>query len=358
MSTLQVSGLVKTYDGATQIGPISFSVGEGEFFSLLGPSGCGKSTSLRCIAGFERPDSGRVLVGNRDVLALPPHKRELGIVFQNYALFPHLDVLGNVGFGLRRRRVPVAEANSQAQSALELVGLGDFGRRMPHQLSGGQQQRVALARAFVLKPPLLLMDEPLSSLDLKLREQMRLEIRALQQRLGLTLIYVTHDQDEALAMSDRIAVLSAGQVQQIGPPREIYERPANEFVARFIGSLNLWKAEDMSPGVDGAMVARIPGGSAIRIAPGSLKPGVIQVGIRPERLRILPPDSGGGSGPNMLDAEIDEITYLGENLHIRASLPGATPVQVSVKNVGGVAQLRPGQRIKLECSADDVICIA
>jgi len=358
MSTLDVIGLVKLYDGGTRIGPISFSVSEGEFFSLLGPSGCGKSTSLRCIAGFERSDGGRVQVGNRDVLHLPPHRRELGIVFQNYALFPHLDVLGNVAFGLRRRRVPVAEANRQAKAALEMVGLGDYGRRLPNQLSGGQQQRVALARAFVLRPPLLLMDEPLSSLDLKLREQMRHEIRALQRQLGLTLIYVTHDQDEALAMSDRIAVLSAGQVQQIGAPREIYERPVNEFVARFIGSVNLWKADDVRVEADGSVLARVAGGTTMRVARHSAKTGAIQVGVRPERLRILPASSVGEAGPNQFDAEIEEITFLGEDLQIRARLPGATPVQVATKNVTDVASLAPGQRVKLECSVDDVICIS
>ena len=358
MSTLEVAQLVKHYDAGTRIGPISFSVGEGEFFSLLGPSGCGKSTSLRCIAGFETPDQGQVLVGHRNVIGLPPHKRELGIVFQNYALFPHLDVLGNVAFGLKLRGIPKEEAKKQAHEALELVGLGAYAARMPQQLSGGQQQRVSMARAIVLKPPLLLMDEPLSSLDLKLREQMRHEIRALQRRLGLTLIYVTHDQDEALAMSDRIAVLSAGQVQQIGTPREIYERPANEFVARFIGSVNLWNVEEIRNGKDGHTVARIQGGNTLKIAPTSFRPGSAKVGLRPERLKILPDDAAVAPNSVELRARIDEIVFLGEDLYIRASMPGGAPVQISAKNVAGLEKLQLGQNLKLECSASDVICVA
>src|SRR5713101_4081184 len=239
---LEVCELTKRYSPQVSVGPISFEVYEGEFFSLLGPSGCGKTTTLRCIAGFEGLNHGSIKLHGNRLDDKPPHRRDVGLVFQNYALFPHLSVFDNIAFGLRLRRVSATEAKERVGRMLELVGLPDLAGRFPAQLSGGQQQRIAIARSLVLEPQILMFDEPLSNLDFKLRTQMRDELRRLQRRLGKTSIYVTHDQTEALALSDRIAVLSHGQIEQIGTPDEIYEQPASAFVADFIGNSNLFPA--------------------------------------------------------------------------------------------------------------------
>ena len=238
MASLEVRELTRRYSDTVTVGPVSFVAREREFLSLLGPSGCGKTTSLRCVAGFETPTSGDILIDGRSILNEPPHRRDVGLVFQNYALFPHLSVFENVAFGLRLRRRPRGEIEQRVEDALRLVDLGGLGTRFPRQLSGGQQQRVALARCLALEPRMLLLDEPLSNLDLKLRLAMRNEIRALQRRLGKTTVYVTHDQGEALALSDCIVVMSRGRVEQIGSPREIYERPAVLTVAQFVGHAN------------------------------------------------------------------------------------------------------------------------
>src|SRR6266404_3027099 len=239
---LEVRGLSKRYSPQVTVGPISFQVHSGEFFSLLGPSGCGKTTTLRCIAGFETLDAGSIRLEGERLDDKPPHRRDVGLVFQNYALFPHLTVFDNIAFGLRLRRIKKPEIAERVARILRLVDLPEMAARFPAQLSGGQQQRVAIARSLVLEPRILMFDEPLSNLDFKLRIQMREELRNLQRRLGKTSIYVTHDQTEALALSDRIAVLSQGRIEQIGTPGEIYERPATAFVADFIGSSNVLQA--------------------------------------------------------------------------------------------------------------------
>src|SRR6266404_4065280 len=251
---LEVRGLSKRYSPQVTVGPISFQVHAGEFFSLLGPSGCGKTTTLRCIAGFESLSEGSIRLRGERLDDKPPHRRDVGLVFQNYALFPHLSVFDNVAFGLRLRRIAKAEMRERIDRALQLVELAGLGQRFPAQLSGGQQQRVAIARSLVLEPQILMFDEPLSNLDLKLRIQMRDELRSLQRRLGKTAIYVTHDQTEALALSDRIAVLSHGRIEQIGTPGDIYERPATVFVAEFIGSSNLIEARIVERGAAGVVV--------------------------------------------------------------------------------------------------------
>src|SRR5512133_1844087 len=235
---LEVCELTKRYSPQVSVGPISFEVKEGEFFSLLGPSGCGKTTTLRCIAGFEELSQGSIKLQGERLDRKPPHRRDVGLVFQNYALFPHLTVFDNIAFGLKLRRLARSEIAERVGRVLQLVDLADMAARFPAQLSGGQQQRVAIARSLVLEPRILMFDEPLSNLDFKLRIQMREELRNLQRRLGKTSIYVTHDQTEALALSDRIAVLSHGRIEQIGTPAEIYERPATNFVAEFIGGSN------------------------------------------------------------------------------------------------------------------------
>ena len=243
---VQLRALTKRYDETLAVDAIDASINAGEFFSLLGPSGCGKTTTLRMIAGFVRPTSGEILLDGSDVAQVPPHRRNVHTVFQNYALFPHLNVFDNIAFGLRRQKVAKGEVRQRVEEALELVELGGMAARRPQQLSGGQQQRVALARALVLRPAVLLLDEPLGALDAKIRKQLRLELKALQEEVGITFVFVTHDQEEALSMSDRVAVMSAGRIEQIGTPAEVYESPATVFVADFLGVSNLMDAEAMS----------------------------------------------------------------------------------------------------------------
>jgi spermidine/putrescine transport system ATP-binding protein len=273
-SAIALENVSKAYGGQGAVNDVSLGIGEGEFFSLLGPSGCGKTTSLRMIAGFVEPDAGRVLLRGEDVTRVPPNKRPVNMVFQQYALFPHMSVYDNVAFGLSVKGVPRREHKERAEELLRVVSLEGLGKRRPRQLSGGQQQRVALARALVNRPAALLLDEPLGALDVKLRRQMQLELKRIQHELGTTFVYVTHDQEEALAMSDRIAVMNAGQVEQIGSPREIYENPASDFVADFVGTIN---------------VLSLPGGRET---------------VRPERIKIA---SSGGK----LDGVVADVVYLG-----------------------------------------------
>ena len=256
---VQLRGVTRRFDGVVAVDALDLDVADGEFLSLLGPSGCGKTTTLRLIAGFERPDAGEILIGGTDVQRLPPYKRDVNTVFQSYALFPHLSVLDNVAYGLKQRGGGRAERRRQAQEALELVHLPDIGGRKPRQLSGGQQQRVALARAPVMHPKVLLLDEPLGALDLKVRKALQIELKRIQQDVGITFVYVTHDQEEALAMSDRVAVMNAGRIEQLGRPREIYDRPATRFVADFIGETNFIEQ-------DGATVAVRPEQMQVNLA--------------------------------------------------------------------------------------------
>ena len=264
---LQLRGLTAGYDGAQVLDVDALSIAKGEFLSILGPSGCGKTTLLNCLAGFVQPTGGSIDLDGRDVTALPAYKRGLGMVFQNYALFPHMSVADNVAYGLRVRRIGRAERVERVREALRLVGLGEYADRRPRQLSGGQQQRVAVARALAIRPAVLLLDEPLSNLDAKLRREMRVELRTLQQRIGTTTIFVTHDQEEALSMSDRIAVMNGGRIEQLGTPHEIYRSPATRFVAEFIGAANVLDADT---------------------APDLVPPDAAVVAVRPERVRLGP----------------------------------------------------------------------
>ena len=286
---LRIDSLTRRFGETTAVDDVSIEVAQGEFLTLLGPSGCGKTTTLRMIAGFEHPTSGRVVIAGRDVTALKPQKREVGMVFQNYALFPHLNVWDNVEFGLRSRGVSRAEARPKVERALALVEMEGYGARKVQALSGGQQQRVALARALAPEPPLLLLDEPLSNLDAALRERTRAELRALLKRLGMTAVFVTHDQEEAFALSDRIAVLSRGELQQLGTPEELYARPANPFVAGFLGRANFIPATVES--VDGDTLAcRLTAGPVWRArAPDGFVAAAetaVRLMARPEALRI------------------------------------------------------------------------
>src|ERR1700759_322242 len=285
---------------------IDLDIAAGEFFSLLGPSGCGKTTTLRLIAGFERPTAGDVCLDGTSLAAVPPDRRNVNTVFQSYALFPHLNVLDNVAFGMRYQKVKRAERDRRAMEALELVELGDYAKRRPHQLSGGQQQRVALARALVLRPAVLLLDEPLGALDAKIRRQLRVELKALQEEVGTTFIFVTHDQEEALSMSDRIAVMHEGRVDQVGTPREIYEGPATIFVADFLGVANVMDVEVLTR--EGVGCRLRVGERELRAEAGDLGlAGAAAAVVRPERLRILPHTA---TDENCIPGMIDRTIYV------------------------------------------------
>jgi spermidine/putrescine transport system ATP-binding protein len=322
--SVRVEGLLKRYGRVRAVDGVTLAVAEGEFFSLLGPSGCGKTTILRLIAGFERPDAGRIFIGPQDVTGMLPEHRPIGMVFQNYALFPNMTVYGNVAFPLRFRRTPPAEVRRRVQDLLDLVHLAGLEDRYPRQLSGGQQQRVALARALSRDPQVLLLDEPLSALDAKIREELRSELRRLQRNVGLTTLYVTHDQEEALALSDRIAVMSVGKVEQVGTPQEIYRWPRNLFVARFVGRSTLVEGEarDGWFSRDGRMwPVRVHGqGRGVLV-------------LRPETLRLTP--------EGFLKATVRLVTYLGPWIQLEVDVDGL----VLKLEVPATQPVRPADRV-------------
>ena len=334
----------KRFESVTAVDDVSLEVASGEFFSLLGPSGCGKTTSLRMIAGFERPDAGRILIGDTDVTETPPHRRPVNTVFQSYALFPHLTVEGNVAFGLRFKDVSKDEGRRRVAEVLERVRLGGFGQRRPHQLSCGQQQRVALARALVLSPSVLLLDEPLGALDAKLRRELQIELKSIQREIGITFLYVTHDQEEALTMSDRLAVMSRGRVEQLGTPREVYEHPETTFVADFLGVSNLMRARVLGDGrVD------VGGVTLSATSADPRRAGVVRLTIRPERVRIEPPAT---DGENRVPATIDRFVYLGSTTQVFVALPGGDRVQALVANSGDVEEYDVGAAVTAHLPAD------
>jgi spermidine/putrescine transport system ATP-binding protein len=309
---IELESVSKRFGKAAAVDDVSLAIREGEFFSLLGPSGCGKTTTLRMIAGFEVPDEGRILLQGDDVTTVFSNRRPVNMVFQQYALFPHMSIYDNVAFGLKVKRVPRGEHEGRVKEMLRVVELEGYENRKPRQLSGGQQQRVALARALVNLPAALLLDEPLGALDVKLRKQMQLELKAIQHDLGTTFVYVTHDQEEALAMSDRIAVMNRGRVEQIGSPREIYERPETPFVADFIGSLNALELT-VDEIVGGYAVSRVGEDERVVVPVGSdTRAGeTVRVAVRPEQVQIDPAASAGGEGGSRLDGKVAEIVYLG-----------------------------------------------
>jgi len=309
---IAVEGVRKRFGKVAAVDDVTISIGEGEFFSMLGPSGCGKTTTLRMIAGFEVPDEGRILLQGRDVTTVAPAQRPVNLVFQHYALFPHMSIADNIAFGLKVKRVPRDEHRRRVDEILRVVDLEGLERRRPRQLSGGQQQRVALARALVNRPAALLLDEPLGALDVKLRKHMQLELKRIQHELGTTFVYVTHDQEEALSMSDRIAVMNGGRVEQIGSPREIYEHPATAFVADFIGSLNAIEVT-VDELVGDYAVARLGDGERVVVPVDSgVRPGTtLRVAVRPERVQIGPPDTATPDGGSSLAGSIVQIVYLG-----------------------------------------------
>jgi spermidine/putrescine transport system ATP-binding protein len=325
---IELVGLVKRYDDVVAVNGIDVNVAPGEFFTMLGPSGCGKTTTLRLIAGFERPDEGKILLDGVDMSRTPPHKRRVNTVFQSYALFPHKSVADNVGFGLRYQRVTKAEAKRRVGEAMALVRLQDYGQRRPAQLSGGQQQRVALARALVLEPPVLLLDEPLGALDARLRLDLQVELKRIQEQLGITFIYVTHDQDEALTMSDRVAVMRGGNIEQLGEPRELYEAPSTAFVANFLGASNLVPVSIGAADGDGAQLGL--GSFTLRADRCPLGSGSDAVAmIRPENVRLEPQGNG---GENRVPGMVEEVVYLGFHQEVRVRLANGTLIKVDVPN--------------------------
>jgi spermidine/putrescine transport system ATP-binding protein len=345
---VQLRALTKRYDETTAVNAIDAEINAGEFFSLLGPSGCGKTTTLRMIAGFVRPTDGEILLDGVDVAQVPPHQRNVHTVFQNYALFPHLNVSDNVAFGLRRRKVAKDETRRRVAEALELVELGGFANRRPQQLSGGQQQRVALARALVLRPAVLLLDEPLGALDAKIRKQLRLELKALQEEVGITFVFVTHDQEEALSMSDRVAVMSNGRIEQVGTPEEVYENPATVFVADFLGVSNLMDAETADRGPDHCTVT--VGDFQLRAGCGDLTAsGAVKIVARPERVRLL--DHGTEQG-NCLPGMVERTVYVGASLQVMVRLATGAQLQASIANTGEGGGFAQGTPVAVHIPAD------
>jgi putative spermidine/putrescine transport system ATP-binding protein len=356
---IELRGLTKHYGEETVVNAIAVSIAPGEFFSLLGPSGSGKTTTLLMVAGFVRPDSGTVLLDGEDIAALPPQRRGFGMVFQNYAIFPHLSVFENIAFPLRARRWAKDAIGKRVSWALELVRLGRFGDRDARQLSGGQQQRVALARAIVFHPSVVLMDEPLGALDKNLRFEMQVEIKEIQQRLGMTVLYVTHDQEEAMSMSDRIAIMDHGRIHQIGSPGEVYERPANPFVGRFLGEANLIGGTVM--GQAGEIVRlHLPSGQELR-APrsNSCTGGRGLLFIRPERIEIAPGTGGAGDPKaNTLAGRVHRCSFLGNILRYAVELDGAPPVTVDLQNAAGVSPLPVGATVVLRWPVAESLILA
>ncbi|MFN3825383.1 MAG: ABC transporter ATP-binding protein [Pseudorhodobacter sp.] len=337
---IEVRNAVKAFgQGASAVralDDVSVTIGAGEFFTLLGPSGCGKTTLLRLIAGFEAPTSGTILLDGQDITALPPNRRPVNTVFQSYALFPHLTVAQNISFGLEMQGKPRAEVASRTDEMLSLVKLDTFADRKTSQLSGGQQQRVALARALAPQPRVLLLDEPLSALDLKLRKEMQIELKRLQTETGITFVFVTHDQEEALTMSDRIAVMSAGRVQQVGAPRQIYTRPVNRFVADFIGETNFLMGTAAPGGV------RLDCGALIEVE-GADHAGRVTVAVRPEQVRIVPPGD-----PDSIPATLRDWVYFGTDTHCHLALSDGVEVVARVQSpVSGEADLVRGAAMGL-----------
>ena len=340
---VQLIDLVKRFGDFTAVDGINVTIAAGEFFSLLGPSGCGKTTTLRMIAGFERPSEGQVVLDGVDVANVPPHKRNVNTVFQNYALFPHLNVEKNVAFGLKYKETAKEDARRMVGRALELVRLDGYEKRRPNQLSGGQQQRVALARALILNPAVLLLDEPLGALDAKLRKALQIELKSIQEEVGITFIYVTHDQEEALTMSDRLAVMSNGRIEQVGPPKEVYEEPSTAYVADFLGVSNLMDATAHGA-VDGGCRVRL---GDFELVAGQGEPdahGEVRLSIRPERVELL---DAGSPGTNRIPGMVERVVYVGSTMQVIAHLAPGDTLQAMVQNEGDALPYEQGTAISV-----------
>ena len=345
--------VTKAFGPVTAVNDLTLEIPRGMFLSLLGPSGCGKTTTLRLIAGFEQPSQGDVFIRGRRVNQVPAYRRDFSMVFQNFALFPHMTVTHNVAFGLRMRGMPRAERDARAREALALVHLAGFEDRYPRQLSGGQQQRVALARAIVVRPAVLLLDEPLGSLDKKLREEMQVELRQLQREIGITTVFVTHDQEEALTLSDRVAIMNGGKIEQMGTPRELYERPATDFVANFLGVSNIFDGRvagrDEGNGLVavGSIQVRVPWETGLEVG------GPIRVAVRPEKIRLGPRDEEGG-----LPARVRHVVYLGATTHLYLDGPAGSSLVVHVQNAApDAAAWTPGDEVSFHLEPKSVFVL-
>lgn len=345
---VRLERVTKRFGDVVAVDDVSLAVPRGSFFALLGPSGCGKTTTLRMIGGFEEPTAGTIYLGDRDVTGLPPYRRDVNTVFQAYALFPHLSIFENVAFGLRRRGVKGADVKRRVGEALELVALSGYEKRKPRQLSGGQQQRIALARALVNRPRLLLLDEPLGALDLKLRKQMQLELKRIQHEVGIAFVHVTHDQEEAMAMADTIAVMNEGRVEQLGTPSELYERPRTAFAAGFLGVSNLLLGRG-----NGADAVRLDAGGDVRVAPDALdgRSGRVAVGIRPEKIRI------GDDDANALEGVVAERSYVGVATQYVVETPAGALTVYSQNAAAGTGSAREGDRVTLAWSPESTFVV-
>jgi iron(III) transport system ATP-binding protein len=329
LTDIRIANVSRSFGSVVAVDNISLDIKAGEFFTLLGPSGCGKTTLLRMIAGFADLDGGQISIGGKRIDTLPPHRRNIGMVFQNYAIFPNLTVAGNVAYGLKARKVASDEITERMSGALALVRLRGYGERWPHQLSGGQLQRVAIARALVIRPEVLLLDEPLSNLDAKLRVDMRGEIRDLQQRLNITTVYVTHDQEEALAVSQRIAVMQAGKIEQLGGPREIYRRPVSLFAAGFMGMTNVLPGT--VAGREGVRARVRVGAVELVVSDAAARQGeAVTLCLRPEALRIIAPGEAPIAGEARLEGTVTNAEFIGALIRLDVELSGGTPLKVAV----------------------------
>jgi spermidine/putrescine transport system ATP-binding protein len=358
---VRLERVTKMFGDVAAVDDLSLDIEEGEFFSMLGPSGCGKTTTLRMIGGFEDATYGTVYLGGRDVTDLPPYKRDVNTVFQSYALFPHLNVQENVAFGLRRKKVDRSEIETRVKEAMTLVDLIGFEQRKPPQMSGGQQQRVALARALVNHPKVLLLDEPLGALDLKLRKQMQLELKRIQQEVGITFIYVTHDQEEAMTMSDRLAVMRLGKIEQLGDPETTYENPATEFVAGFLGASNMLEG-DLKEGSNGVATVALRDGGTVQLpstrVPGDVQ-GTVKVGVRPEKLLITRGDDAQvPAGMNHVAGRVTMTTYIGVSHQYKVESIGGTIMTAYVQNLGHEEAPRQGENVTVSWKPEHTFAVA
>ena len=355
---VELAGITKRFGDLTVVNDISLQIAPGEFLTLLGPSGCGKTTLLRVITGFERPDAGRVLIEGREVTHLPPYQRPVNQVFQSYALFPHLTVAENIGFGLRMQKTPAPEIRQRVGEALELVDLDGLGDRRPHQLSGGQRQRVALARALAPRPKVLLLDEPLSALDAKLRRAMQLELKRLQRQLGMTFIFVTHDQEEALTMSDRVVVVNRGLIEQMGPVIDVYHRPVSAFVADFLGQANLLEAAILRRNLPGSVAeVRLACGITLRLNADAVPAGAttVLIAIRPEKIAV---SKTRPEADNVFPAVVEEEVFQGPTDYLELSGEGGLQLNAILANESALNEsIVRGDRVWCALHADDLVVV-
>ncbi|MBP0597530.1 ABC transporter ATP-binding protein [Herbaspirillum sp. LeCh32-8] len=356
MSAIDIRGVARRFGALQALDGVDLSIAQGEFFSLLGPSGCGKTTLLNIIAGFLEPSAGSVAIGGRDITRLAPHQRDIGMVFQNYALFPHLNVFDNVAYGLRVRKFKGDAVRERVAEMLALVRLSELAERMPHQLSGGQQQRVAIARALAIRPQVLLLDEPLSNLDAKLRKDMQAELRRLQRDVGITTVMVTHDQEEALGLSDRIGILGGGHLQQVGTPLALYRQPANRFVGEFVGQANLIAVQSEGGGYFNALSHAAADGVPLRLLADQAGAGGVLFLLRPERIRLAEID-GAPAAPNAVDGTVREASYAGAELHLTVALAGAGELQVAAPESLFGQVPPPGVGVRLSWEPHDLVAL-